>query len=231
MISVVRKHPLVPVFLAVVLFGCGSVPVKRFYTLNYVPEPLEERLSRAPYPVTIRVKEFDIEKAYDQKQMVYRKSAYELGRYYYSSWAVDPTDMVTDLVHAHLEDVKLVSHVVRRFDEGERPNYEIRGMIEAIEQYESEELWFAHLALRIQLVRLSDGRPLYSRGFDNRKQVHTHDPVQVVRELSRLADLIISQAVHDMDIVLARDLGVPRDASSATMEPPETDVLSDENNE
>ncbi len=231
MISAIRKYPVLPVLLAILFLGCGSVPVKRFYTLNYVPEPLEERRSSAPYPVTIRVKEFDIEKAYDQKQMVYRKSAYELGRYYYSAWAVDPTDMVTDLVHAHLEDVNLVSHVVRRFDEGERPNYEIRGMIEAIEQYESDELWFAHLALRIQMVRLSDGRPMYSRSFDNRKRVHTKDPVQVVRELSRLADLIISQAVQDMDRVLARELGVPGNATPASTEPPETDVLTNENNE
>jgi len=231
MISVMRKFPVLPVFLIVLLFGCGSVPVKRFYTLNYVPEPFEKRLSRAPYPVTIRIKEFDIEKAYDQKQMVYRKSAYELGRYYYSAWAVAPTDMVTDLVHSHLEEVNLVSHVVRRFDEGERPSYEIRGMIEAIEQYESDDLWFAHLALRIQLVRLSDGRPIYSRRFDNRKRVHTREPVQVVRELSRLADLVVTQAVHDMDVVLARDFGVAGEASPTVTESPEIDAFSNDNNE
>jgi ABC-type uncharacterized transport system auxiliary subunit len=190
------------------LIGCGPAPTKKFYMLNYVPEPLTNRLNPNPYPYTIRIKEFAIEKAYDQQSIVYRTSAFELGRYFYRAWAVSPSDMFVDLIQKHFDAVNLVSHAVRRLDEGVKPDYELNGIIEAIEQYESEENWFAHLAFRLSLVRLSDNRVVYSRDFDSHKQVPNHDPIDVVRELSRIMDLLISQAIHDVDVVLMREYGL-----------------------
>lgn len=208
-----KTSHIIPVLIAVVyiiLFcgGCASVPQKKFYVMNYVPEPMMKRINPNPYPYTIRVKEFGIEKAYDQKQIVYRTSAFELGRYFYRSWAVAPTDMITDLVQKHLSAVNIVSHVVRRMDEGVKPDYELKGVIEALEQYESEDLWFAHLAFRLIFTRISDNRVLYNRHFDNRKEVHKQEPVQVVRELSRILDILMSQAIHDIDVVLSREYGL-----------------------
>jgi ABC-type uncharacterized transport system auxiliary subunit len=203
-------------FVLVAQFGCSAPPMKKYYVLNYVPEPLKSRLNPAPYPCTFRVKEFSIEKAYDQQSIVYRTSAYELGRYFYRVWAVSPPDMFADLFQKHLDALSLVSHVVRRIDEGAKPDFELNGMIEAIEQYESDETWFAHLAFRLSLTRLSDNRIVYSRRFDNHKQVPDHDPVQVVRELSRILDVLMTQAVHDIDVVLAREYGISTNPVSDT---------------
>jgi ABC-type uncharacterized transport system auxiliary subunit len=194
------------------LAGCGAAPVKKFYMLNYVPEPLSERLNVNPYPYTIRIKEFAIEKAYDQQSIVYRTSAYEMGRYFYRAWAVNPTNMFVDLIQKHFDAVNLVSHAVRRLDEGGKPDYELNGIIEAIEQYESEENWFAHLAFRLSLVRIADNRVVYSRDFDSHKQVPNRDPIDVVRELSRIMDVQISQAIHDIDVVLMREYGLATSA-------------------
>ena len=46
------------------------------------------------------------------------------------------------------------------------------------------------------------------RRFDRRKQVFQHDPEYVVREMSQIMDYIMSQALHDIDIVLAKEYGV-----------------------
>ncbi len=46
------------------------------------------------------------------------------------------------------------------------------------------------------------------RRFDRRKQVFQHDPEYVVRELSQIMDFIMTQALHDIDIVLADEYGV-----------------------
>jgi ABC-type uncharacterized transport system auxiliary subunit len=124
------------VLLSIVcLSGCGNVPIKKFYIINYEPEPLKTRAYENPYPYTIRVKEFDIEEAYARPQIVYRKSPFQLQYYFFKVWAVKPIRMITDIVHKHLASSRIVSHVVKRFDEGARPDYELSGHIEAIEEY------------------------------------------------------------------------------------------------
>jgi ABC-type uncharacterized transport system auxiliary subunit len=202
------------VALAALLIGCGSVPVKQYYVLNYVPVQLSGRLQPTPYPFTVRLKEFDIEDAYGRSQIVYRQSPFELRYYFYKLWAVKPTRMITDLVYQHLTGVNLVSHVIRRYDEGIKPDFELSGLVSSIEEYDSDKLWFAHLSLRLTLTRLSDGRVVYSHLFDNRKRVYQYSPDNVVRELSGILEFIMNQAIHDLDQVLSKENG-PSESSSA----------------
>jgi ABC-type uncharacterized transport system auxiliary subunit len=193
--------------LLALIASCGTIPVKQYYVLNYMPSALTGRLNASPYPFSLRLKEFSIEDAYNRPQIVYRQSPFELRYYFYKIWAVKPNRMITDLVQKHLTAINFVSHVIRRFDEGIKPDYELSGNVEAIEEYDSDQLWFAHLAIRLTLTRMSDGRVLYSRGFDNRKRVYQYTPDNVVREMSSLLEFIVNQAIHDMDAVLAREYG------------------------
>lgn len=192
--------------------GCtaifGKVTVKQYYVLNYVPSSEGANVFRAPYPFTVRIKDFDIEEAYARPQIVYRLNPYEL--LYYSSklWAVKPNRMMTDLIRKQMVSSGLVSHVVRRYDEGLSPDFELSGLIEAIEEYDSDELWFAHMALRLTLTRSSDGRVMYSRQFDNRKKVFRNSPEAVVQELSAILEFIMDQAIRDMSAVFAHEAGV-----------------------
>jgi ABC-type uncharacterized transport system auxiliary subunit len=107
-----------------------------------------------------------------------------------------------------------VSHVIRRYDEGIKPAYELGGVIEALEEYDSDQLWYAHLAVRLSLTRLSDGRVMYSRDFDNRKRIYQYSPDNVVREMSAILEFIMDQAVRDMDVVLNREYGLSGAKSS-----------------
>lgn len=196
---------------------CGKVPVKQYYVLNYVPSPMKNRALKTPYPFVIRLKEFSIEEAYNRTQIVYRLSPFELRYYYYRVWAVKPTRMITDLFFKHLSSVKLVSSIVRRYDEGRRPEYELSGSVEALEEYDSEDILFAHIAMRVNLTRLSDGRSMYSRHFDLRKRVYRREPEFIIREMSQIMEVILNQAIIDIDSKLASEYGV----KSVTAEKPE----------
>jgi ABC-type uncharacterized transport system auxiliary subunit len=197
--------------VALLFAGClfSSVPIKKYFLLNYLPSANRERLSPSPYPCTIRLRDFNIEDAYNRPQIVFRQSPFELRYYYYRVWAVRPDRMITDLVYKHLLSANIVSTVVRRFDEGANPDYELTGVIEAIDEYDSDELWFAHLALRLTLTRTSDGIMMYTRRFDLRKRVYEHKPENVIRELSSLMEFIMNQAVRDLDARLSKDYGAP----------------------
>jgi ABC-type uncharacterized transport system auxiliary subunit len=192
--------------------GCVKLQVKQYYVLNYSPSSIRDRLNPGAYPCTIRLREFEIEEAYTKPQIVYRKSPFQLQYYVYRVWAVKPERMITDLLHKHLLSASLVSNIVRRFDEGNRPEYELGGIVEAVEEYDSDELWFAHLALRVSLVRVKDGRTMYSRRFDHRKRVFQHEPEYVVREMSSLMEYIFTQAIHDIDAILSSEYGTPASA-------------------
>lgn len=196
-------------------YGCAKIPVRQYYVLNYVASPTRERLNPGPYNCTVRLREFDVEEAYTKPQIVYRKSPFQLQYYVYQVWAVKPERIMTDLMHKHLITSSLVTSVVRRFDEGHKPDYELKGIIEAIEEYDSEEFWFAHIALRINIFRISDGRIMYSRRFDHRKRVFEHQPEYVVRELSSLIEYIFSQVIHDFDVVLSSEYGLVQDREEA----------------
>jgi len=208
----VRRLAIAAIAVAV---SCGTIPIKQFYVLNYVPLSPAGRLLSTPYPFTIRLKEFDIEDAYNRSQIVYRQSPFELRYYFYKLWAVKPNKMITDLVQKHLEGVGFVSHIIRRYDEGLKADYELTGNIEALEEYDSDQLWYAHLAIRMTLTRLSDGRVMYSRRFDNRKRVYQYSPDNVVREMSAILEFVMNQSVHDMDAVFSHEYGTPVGPSQA----------------
>lgn len=193
---------------ALLSLQCGKIPYKQYYMLNYVPAPLKDRALQMPYPYVIRLKEFSIEEAYNRSQIVYRLSPFELRYYYYRLWAVKPSRMVTDQLFKHISSTNLVNSIVRRYDEGRKPQYEITGRIEALEEYDSEDILFAHIAMRINLIRLSDGKSMYSRHFDFRKRVYRREPEYMIREMSRIMEVIFNQAVIDIDSRLAAEYGI-----------------------
>jgi len=202
-----NTYPRPPMFLtlliaALVMAGCGIVPVKKYYLLNYIPMALQNRLNETPYPSIIRLKDLSIEEAYARPQIVYRQNAYQLQFYFYQVWAVKPARMINDLIFKHLVAVDIARGIVRRYDGGEKPDFELSGTIEAIDEYDSDQVWFAHMALRFQLTRTSDGQTVYSRRFDKRKRVFKNDPQSVVKEMSSIMEFIMNQVVGDLDQVL-----------------------------
>lgn len=207
--------------LSLIVFSCGKVPIKQYFILNYLPSSERNRISQGPYPFTIRIQELNIEEAYNRPQIVYRKSPFSIQYYVYRVWAVKPTRMITDLIYKHLVTSNLVGSVVRRFDEGQKPDYELSGTIEAIEEYDSEELWFAHLAVRFNLTRIKDGRTIYTRRFDNRKRVFQHEPEYVIREMSALMEFVMTQVIHDIDVKLAGEFGYNVPSELEHVQPPQ----------
>ncbi|ERP31486.1 ABC-type transport auxiliary lipoprotein family protein [Chitinivibrio alkaliphilus] len=180
--------------------GCARTFQQEFFILNYRPQPLVDRNSEAPYPFLLRIRRFDVEKIYQTHNIVYRKSPYQLQYYGFRHWAVHPSDMMTDLLTSHITAINLVNQVVHRFDDAERmADYELSGRVEAIEEYNSEDVWFAYLKYHIRVKRISDGKTIYSRHFDLRKRAPEKTPESVVRTMSQIADYTFTRLMEDLD--------------------------------
>jgi ABC-type uncharacterized transport system auxiliary subunit len=196
-----KKNLIVLVFIisVIIVFGCVKPLAKQYYLLNYTFDELQNRKSNTPYEKTIRLRPFGIEKVYAKPGIVYRENPYKLNYYNDHLWAVRPVDMISDLIFSHLESINLVKTLVRRLDEKGAPDYELSGTILAIEEYDSDEFWYAHLKIFVVLTDFNTGTAVYSRIFDQTRKVETHTSISIVKTLSEIMDYTASMLMIDLD--------------------------------
>jgi ABC-type uncharacterized transport system, auxiliary component len=166
-------------------FSCSSVPQNRYFAVAYTVLPSEDK--GAPLPIAVRLRQLEISPAYDQERLVYRYSPYEFMYYDYMLWAVKPQKMLTDLISRHLEQEKLFETIARELGD-RRPDYELSGTVDAIEELDAGAEWSAHLAYTLHLTRFGDQRVVWSRSADLKKRVYNKAPVYVVKALSELVE-------------------------------------------
>jgi ABC-type uncharacterized transport system auxiliary subunit len=178
--------------------ACSSVPENRYFTLSYTLLP---QMSATPLPVSIRMRPFDIAPAYDQERLVYRYSPYEFQYYNYMLWAVKPQKMLSDLFLKQVAHAGRFAAVAAEFGDL-RPEYELTGEVEAIEELDSGDQWFAHLAITLRLSRYGDEKPVWNHHIDARKEVFNKLPVYVVKALSELMEGETDKAIQALEAFL-----------------------------
>jgi len=190
--------------LTVLMFmGCGffgGVKENSYYQLDYVPTP-KEMFNESVYPYSVRIRDFDVSEAYRRNNIVYRQSPYKLHFYNYELWAVKPEYLVSDMLFRHLDAARIFSEVRRSIDV-EEPDFTVSGTIRALEEYDNQDEWYAHLAMNMHLQENRTKKILWSREWDYRKKVSNLETIYVVRGLSELLEYINNEAVADIDSVM-----------------------------
>ncbi len=185
------------------LAGCyfQPPPQTRYYTLDYAPNPTPERLEKGTYPYTVRVRDFNISEAYRRSQIVYRQSPHLMQFYNFHLWSVDPERMISDLVIKHLRAVRLFENITRTV-ESYMPDFYLGADILAIEEYDSKEIWYAHLAIDYKLEDARTNQVVWKKTFDLRKKVSQQEPIYLVREISFLLETMNERMVQEIEIIL-----------------------------
>jgi len=178
----------------------GSVKENSYYQLDYVPTP-KEMHNESTYPYSVRIKDFDVSEAYRRNNIVYRQSPFQLRFYNYELWAVKPEYLVSDMLFRHFSAARIFSDVRRSIDV-EEPDFTISGTIRALEEYDNQDEWYAHLAMNMHLQENRTKRVLWSREWDYRKKVSNLETIYVVRGLSELLEYINNEAIADIDSVM-----------------------------
>ncbi len=192
----------------VFVVGCGSVPQRQYFTLSYPLTEDRATESRPPlHPLRLRLKPFTSTLPYDRPQIVYRQSPYLFQYYAFRLWASKPQHMLREIVGRHLLASRLVADVEREYGE-HLPDYELGAEVEAIEEFDSGDVWYGHLAMRFELIRFRDKAVVWRGHFDRRRVVHKKEPVHVVRALSAILEDEMRRAVAELDHVLSAERGV-----------------------
>ncbi|HKP98271.1 MAG TPA: ABC-type transport auxiliary lipoprotein family protein [Fibrobacteria bacterium] len=198
------SRPVLAASAAALLAACGffaKPQVTQYYLLDYLPTPPKERIEKGPYPYVVRVRDCNIAEAYRRSQIVYRQSANQMQFYGLHLWAVDPDRMVNDLLVKHLKAARLFENVTRTV-ENYVPDYFLSCDIQAIEEYDSKEQWYAHMSIEYQLENAKTNQIVWKKLYDLRKTVPQQEPVFIVRELSFLVENINERMVQEMEVVL-----------------------------
>lgn len=224
------RHRILLVLTALLLLlsSCGKALQTRYYLLEYVPMPPTDRMEKGPWPYTVRVKDFSIAEAFRRNQIVYRQSAHEMRFYNYELWAVRPEYLVTDMVFRHVVAAELFKSVNRGIEQSE-PDFYLTGEVHAIEEYDNNKDWYAHLAITFKLTEITTGKDVWSKNYDYRKKVARQEPVYVVRELSYLLEAMVNNVVMEIDrymIQVNPDLAVDRRDNNTGRHSPDSEPSS-----
>jgi ABC-type uncharacterized transport system auxiliary subunit len=189
--------------LALALTSCffAKPTDTKYYVIDYIPTPTKERLAKGSYPFVLRMRDCNIAETYRRPQIVYRQSANQMEFYGYHLWAVDPDRMIGDLAIKHLKAVHLFENVTRTV-ESYVPDYYLGCDIQAIEEYDNQDSWYAHLALEYQLEDAKTNQIVWKKTYDLRKKVSQHEPVYVVRELTVLLETINDRMTKELEVLL-----------------------------
>lgn len=204
------RHAPALLALLVLLGGCTGLRRVdyRYYVLDYVPEASRERLSAGPWKTTLLVRNFPLAEPYRRPEMVVRQSVHEVRYLMKDRWASRPERMVGDMVRRHLREVRLVEGLQDPYQE-DSPAYELRGEVLALEAYHTATGDFAHMDLRMDLLRMRDSAVLWRETFDLRRQIPANKPVQLASGLSELLEASMDRTSRVIDSLLALELGAP----------------------
>lgn len=188
------------VLLTALTCGCSSVPDYTYFTMAYTLLQAEGDTDQ-PLAESLRIRDLEIAPAYDKDKMVYRFSPYQFQYYNYMLWAVKPNKMVTELIVRHLEHSGLFEVVSRDYGDA-RPQFELTGTLEAIEELDSGSEWYAHLAFSLRVSRFRDERVVWSHRVDAKKRVYNKAPVYVAKALSELMEAEMNKVVEKLGAFL-----------------------------
>lgn len=189
--------------LAVALGGLsacgGSTPEVKHYRLELEPQRASDQsgAQRVGDKPVLGIEQFTTDAAYDEPQIVYRTTPYELKYYYYHRWASNPGLLVTDALRrgyattGRFESVS-IGQVVGS-------DVILSGHISAIEEVDvSEEKWLGRVVLEMRLRDGQTGDLLWTKVFEEQEELVERSPAGLARAVSQALTRVVDQSAADI---------------------------------
>jgi ABC-type uncharacterized transport system auxiliary subunit len=158
-----RKHTLCLVAV-LLLAGCFSTPSKRYFQIVAMDKDDQ------PHPAiakTLYIEPVRVDPLYDDFQVIFRVSPYELK--YYSSvyWAKKPGDLFREAMSDYLLRKGGFPRITLDVLQGD-PEIVLRANVRLIEEIDNTKVWFGRLAMDLEFLEFKSGRSLAMHSFDKR---------------------------------------------------------------
>ena len=183
-----------------IVIDCSTKAIQRkYYIVDYRHVLQDSSLTvKNPFPYKIQVQTMNIPRTFDRVGIVVRYSSHQLNYYRYNLWALRPQDIIADLIAKHISNYHIFQRCQREFLE-ERPDYEIYGVIEAIEKFENKSYTAAHLAMKLYLRTYEGYEDVLSHEFDREEEIPAFRMELFAKKLSDIlreeTDIFISKMI------------------------------------
>jgi len=196
---------------------------RQYYIVNYTPDAAAPPESKRPYPFSLQIGRFEVQRIFNRQNIIYRYSPNRIQYYDIERWAVRPDYMMRDMIFKHFESIQLTNHVALDFLET-RPDFRLEGTVEALEKYDAGDLFYAHLAMTYKMLNVRDGQQVWSYSFDERRRVYSPEMVQTVVGLSSILQTHMNIVTGQLDsLFYSYQTGVPYKAVTPAGQPAKTD--------
>ena len=179
---------------AFTLTGClgGSTEPSRYYTVS--AESIS--VAGATSDTRVHVKKFTIDPAYQRTNIVYRESPYDFMFYDLDLWATRPEQMLTQVAGEYL----IKSNMFKSVDLKPmgKPDFELLGNVDAIEEIDEGSSQEAHLALQLTFRKVGEEAPLWEKRYDERQSMNKRDAHSAAEALSKLYAKYMQDALENI---------------------------------
>lgn len=176
------------------LTGClgGSTEPSRYYTVS--AESIS--IAGATSDARIHVKKFTIDPAYQRTNIVYRESPYDFMFYDLDLWATRPEQMLTQVAGEYL----IKSNMFKSVDLKPmgKPDFELLGNVDAIEEIDEGSSQEAHLAVQLTFRKVGEDAPLWEKRYDERQSMNKRDAHSAAEALSKLYAKYMQDALSNI---------------------------------
>lgn len=187
--------------ISFLLHSCGTIPAREYYLLHY--KPLKPKIENT-HNIKLQFVPLSITPVYDDKRIVRRFSLYKIQYYNYQRWAGNPVDMVSNVIEKHIVYSGLVNEMRRAYLD-ERPDYVLKGSINALEQIEDNNIWYAHLTLNLKLIKQNGDQLIWSYDINEQRQLFKQDIALTAEAVSMILEEEIAKAILELDEILKNE--------------------------
>ncbi|NTW77480.1 MAG: hypothetical protein HGB33_06860 [Syntrophaceae bacterium] len=194
---------LIIFFCVAIIPGCVSTAGKpqapvEMYLIDYpaptfaIPDKIDD---------TIRLDRFSIATAYNNNHMIFRQDNYTFDSFNYNRWAVNPADMVGDILLRDLQAGRLFRAVFSRYavDEG---RYIVSGGIEEFFLRKDSSSNSAVISLEITLKdtkqRETGKRIIFQKKYSREEALTEQSPRGYCQAMSRAVQKLSVQIINDI---------------------------------
>ena len=82
-----------------------------------------------------------------------------------------------------------------------RPDYVLSGVVKAVERFDSGDVWAAHLAMSMELVRQEDALAVWQKDFDDERQVFFPEMKHTVAAFSQILGQQMETSMREIDFL------------------------------
>jgi len=176
------------------LTGClgGSTEPSRYYTVS--AESIS--VAGATSDTRVHVKKFTIDPAYQRTNIVYRESPYDFMFYDLDLWATRPEQMLTQVAGEYLVKSNMFKSVDLK--PMGKPDFELLGNVDAIEEIDEGNSQEAHLAVQLTFRKVGEDAPLWEKRYDERQSMNKRDAHSAAEALSKLYAKFMQDALENI---------------------------------